>query len=112
MQSWLQIRPSISEQLFIGTRGNGWSRKSLTGSGIYHAWRDWQEMAGVGPYKFHQIRHSHVTHSMDNGIPVHHVSRQAGHSSPDITLRIYTHSHDPERQLAYRDKNPDDLLEG
>ncbi|MBE7556295.1 MAG: hypothetical protein HS126_35030 [Anaerolineales bacterium] len=49
---------------------------------------------------------------MNNGIPLHHISQQAGHSRPDITLRIYTHSQDPERQRAYSDKNPDDTLEG
>jgi integrase len=68
--------------------GNSWSKTPITGSGIYHAWQAWQALAGIGPYKFHELRHSHVTHSLDNGIPVHHVSRQAGHSSPDITLRI------------------------
>ena len=87
------------------------TKKPLTASGIYHAWRDRQEQAKIGPYKFHEIRHSHITHSMDNGIPIHHVSRQAGHSSADITLRIYTHSKDPERKRAYSDKNPDDALE-
>ena len=49
--------------------------------------------------------------NMDNGIPIHHVSRQAGHSKPNITLRIYTHSQDPERKEAYNGKNPDDTLE-
>jgi integrase len=48
---------------------------------------------------------------MDNGIPIYHISRQAGHSKPDITLRIYAHSEDPERKQAYEGKNLDDDLE-
>jgi integrase len=109
---WLEIRPDIGDRVFIGTLGNGWAQKPLTPSGIYLAWQQWQAQAGIGPYKFHQIRHSHITHSMNNGIPIHHISRQAGHSKPDITLRIYTHSQDPERRRAYSEKNPDDTLEG
>lgn len=110
LEQWLDIRPQTGEQVFVGTRGNGWSRKAFTPEGIYQAWQDRQREAGIGPYRFHEIRHSHVTHSLDNGIPVHHVSKQAGHSSPDITLRIYTHSQDDERKLAYIGRNPDDLL--
>ncbi len=111
LADWLEIRPETGEQVFAGTRGNGWSRKSFTPEGVYQAWQGRQKEAGIGPYKFHEIRHSHITHSLDNGIPIHHVSKQAGHSSPDITLRIYTHSQDEERKLAYSGNNPDDLLE-
>jgi integrase len=48
---------------------------------------------------------------MDNGIPIHHVSRQVEHSSTDITARAYVHSQDPDRQRAYSNRNPDDTLE-
>jgi integrase len=110
LAAWLQIRPEGSEQVFLGTRGNGWSNVPFTPAGVYEAWQGWQQKVKIGPYRFHEIRHSHITHSLDNGIPVHHVSGQAGHSSPDITLRIYAHSQDPERQRAYNGKNPDDTL--
>ncbi len=111
IEDWLEIRPEKGEQLFLGTRGNGWSQEQFTPAGIYQAWKEWQKAAGVGPYRFHEIRHSHITHSMNSGIPIHHVSKQAGHSSSDITLRVYTHSQDEERKQAYSGKNPDDLLE-
>lgn len=111
LQTWLEIRPEIGEQVFLSTCGNGWARKPLTPGGVYQAWKERQKEAGIGPYRFHEIRHSHVTHSMDNGIPIHHISRQAGHSSTDITLRIYTHSKDEERKQAYSGKNPDDRLQ-
>jgi len=111
LEDWLAIRPNKGEQVFLGTRGNGWSKRLLSSGGIFQAWMGRQAEAGIGPYKFHEIRHSHVTHSLDNGIPVHHVSKQAGHSSADITLRIYTHSHDEERWRAYNALNPDDILE-
>lgn len=111
MDAWLEVRPAINDQVFVGARGNGWSKKPMTRSGMYTMWRTRQKEAGIGPYAFHEFRHSHVTHSLDNGIPIHHVSAQAGHSSPDITARIYSHSRDPERIKAYDQANPDDRLE-
>lgn len=109
--TWLDIRPEIGTYVFTGTRGNGWTTR-IERSGLYLMWRERQREAGIGPYKFHEIRHSHVTHSMDNGIPLHHVSAQAGHASPDITARLYIHSQDEERRRAYDGHNPDDMLEG
>ncbi|MCB0190667.1 MAG: tyrosine-type recombinase/integrase [Anaerolineae bacterium] len=111
LELWLKSRPDIGGQVFLGTKGNGWSKKPFTKYGIYQAWQARQEEACIGPYKFHEIRHSHVTHSLNNGIAVHHVSKQAGHKSPNTTLRIYAHSEDPERKRAYSAKNPDDSLE-
>jgi|GEM_PF-3401302 len=112
LEIWLKTRPDRGGQVFLGTRGNGWSKRPFTVCGIYIAWREWQKVAGIGPYKFHEIRHSHVTHSLNNGIAIHHVSKQAGHSSPNTTLRVYAHSEDSERKQAYSGKNPDDSLEG
>jgi site-specific recombinase XerD len=109
---WLMIRPDgINESVFLGTRGNGWSRKPITGSGISHMWVTRQIEAGiVKPHRFHDIRHSHITHSLDAGVPMHHVSAQAGHTSPSVTSGVYSHSTDPACKLAYQGKNPDDLL--
>jgi len=108
---WLTVRPDdIGPQLFIATVGNGWNRKAgLTGTGIYRAWQRWQRRAGVEkPYTFHALRHSHITHALDKGIPVHYVSQQAGHASPDVTLRVYSHVSQTGLQKAYRGNNPDD----
>lgn len=111
LDSWLDIRPPIGDHVFLGTRGNGWFKKGFTTSGMYQAWRARQAAAGIGWYEFHEIRHSHVTYSLNNGVPIHHVSHQAGHRSPTTTLRVYAHSEDPERKQAYEGRNPDDDLE-
>jgi integrase/recombinase XerC len=113
LTAWLALRDTLnvkSAQLFLGTRGNGWSKTRFQKSGVYQAWRGWQSQAQIGPYRFHDIRHSHITRALDLGVGIHHVSEQAGHASPEITLRIYTHSQSPERRLAYENKNPDDHL--
>lgn len=47
--------------------------------------------AGVGHVTFHGLRHTHITHLLRSGVPVHVVSARAGHASPAITLTIYAH---------------------
>jgi integrase len=40
---------------------------------------------------FHGLRHTHITHLLRSGVPVHVVSARAGHASPTVTLNIYAH---------------------
>lgn len=49
------------------------------------------DAAKVGHVTFHGLRHSHITSLLRNGVPVHVVSRRAGHSKPATTLNIYSH---------------------
>jgi integrase len=37
------------------------------------------------------LRHTHITHLLRDGVPVHVVSARAGHSNPTITLNTYAH---------------------
>ena len=39
----------------------------------------------------HKMRHTWITRLISTGISVNNVSRMAGHSSSDVTLKIYTH---------------------
>ena len=43
------------------------------------------------PITFHGLRHSHITHLLRAGVPVHIVSARAGHARPSITLDSYSH---------------------
>jgi integrase len=49
------------------------------------------EASAIKPVTFHCLRHTHITHMLRNGVPVHVVSARAGHSSPTITLNTYAH---------------------
>lgn len=40
---------------------------------------------------FHGLRHTHITHLLKRGVPVHVVSARAGHANPTVTLNIYAH---------------------
>ncbi|MBN9309111.1 site-specific integrase, partial [Devosia sp.] len=47
--------------------------------------------AGVPHVTFHGLRHTHITHLLRAGVPVHVVSARAGHATPAVTLTIYAH---------------------
>ncbi|MBM2711678.1 site-specific integrase [Mesorhizobium caraganae] len=49
------------------------------------------ETAGVPQVTFHGLRHTHITHLLRSGVPVHVVSARAGHANPSVTLNIYAH---------------------
>ncbi len=46
-------------------------------------------LTGVG---LHSLRHSHGSQLLSEGVSLPTVSRRLGHSSPDITARVYAHS--------------------
>jgi integrase len=50
-----------------------------------------RKAAGIRPGRLHDIRHSHATHLLTEGVPVHIVAARLGHSSPMVTLGVYAH---------------------
>ena len=47
--------------------------------------------AKIPQVTFHGLRHTHITHLLRSGVPVHVVSERAGHANPTVTLNIYAH---------------------
>lgn len=41
--------------------------------------------------RFHDLRHSHATFLIQSGVPINVVSHRLGHSSVEMTLKVYTH---------------------
>lgn len=50
------------------------------------------QKVNLRPITLHQFRHSHATLLLHNGIVINEISRRLGHSTPSITLDIYTHT--------------------
>jgi integrase len=62
--------------------------------------------AGIPPVTFHGLRHTHLTHLLRSGVPVHIVSARAGHARATVTLNTYAHllSGDDRRAAAIMDE--------
>lgn len=57
--------------------------------------RDWLALLtrlGLATRHFHALRHFHASWLLKHGMPVAEVSKILGHSSHDMTLRVYTHA--------------------
>jgi len=50
-----------------------------------------RKRAKIRPGRLHDVRHSHATHLLTEGVPVHFVAARLGHSSPMVTLSVYAH---------------------
>ena len=55
--------------------------------------------AGIEDARLHDLRHTHASHAVMNGVPVPVVSRLLGHSNVRMTLR-YAHLGDREIEAA------------
>jgi integrase len=54
------------------------------------AWESLKKAAGLSGLRFHDLRHTHITHSVEAGVLVEVIMAQVGHLSAEMT-RYYTH---------------------
>ena len=54
------------------------------------AWEALKQAAGLQGFRFHDLRHTHITHAIEEGVPIEVVMAQVGHVSAEMT-RYYTH---------------------
>lgn len=47
--------------------------------------------AGIEQYSVHALRHTFISMMIDGGVPISMVSQMVGHSSIDITMKVYAH---------------------
>ena len=62
-------------------------------------WRRVRREAGIEDVRLHDLRHTHASHAVMNGVPVPVVSRLLGHADVGMTLR-YAHLGDREIEQA------------
>ncbi|MDA8237905.1 MAG: tyrosine-type recombinase/integrase [Chloroflexi bacterium] len=75
--------------IFTDPVGRLWHPESVTS-----AWAALVKRTGIGRLRLHDLRHTAATLSLSGGVPVQDVSDMLGHSSPSITMDIYSHSVD------------------
>ena len=50
-----------------------------------------EKLAGLPHIRIHDLRHSYVSLLINAGTPVNTISKLVGHSSPEITWKVYSH---------------------
>jgi len=72
--------------LFAGVDGALPSQKRSS-----KAWSDFADQIKLPDLAFHNLRHTHASQLIDEGVDIVTISKRLGHAKPDITLRIYAH---------------------
>ena len=66
---------------------------------VLRRWHEGLLRAGLPDMRLHDLRHIAISRAIAAGVDVALVAHRAGHRTPDITLRLYTHA-DEERARA------------
>ena len=77
----------LSKIIFCGTSGGYISQGKLVKNWFKKA----MKRIGKPDYNFHCLRHTYATFLIQNGVPIHYVSEQLGHSTPQTTVNVYGH---------------------
>jgi len=88
LKEWHLACPRGNDDLvFPNLAGNPMSNTNLLQRGFYPALR----RAGLRKIRFHDLRHTFASLLIANGEDIVRVSRLLGHSSPTVTLNVYSH---------------------
>lgn len=67
---------------------------------LSHWWRRNREALGAGGWTMHELRHTFLSIAASRGVHPSVMQKLAGHKSPVVTLRIYTHVNMAEKRAA------------
>lgn len=96
----ITITPELEQELLKGDKKNGLvfaSPKTKRDEGTWspdsfcNSWILLREKAGFPKLRFHDLRHTHISHLLDRGVSIPLVAQRAGHKNATTTLRIYAH---------------------
>lgn len=94
--------PTGEMALFLGSWGDGAPRGRFLGNGLRHMRRRRAKRAGVPYWNPHAYRHAVAMKLLNDGeVELGIVSKILGHSSPEITRRIYANFVDTSIKRAY-----------
>jgi integrase len=83
--------------VFADPAGDYLKPDSVTASACLVA--QWAGLKGIG---LHSLRHSHGSQLLSEGVPLPAVSKRLGHSSTDVTAKVYAHSFNADEIAAAR----------
>jgi integrase len=89
LELWLRIgRGRLPDDALVFGKWNGEPRSPTSVSREFSRQR---KRIGLRYLKLHALRHTHVSILIKKGVPITEIAKRLGHSSPVITLKIYSH---------------------
>lgn len=88
LERWLAERKSKAHSKFVFTMKNN---KPMTQSSYKSMWRHIEKELPDTHVSAHILRHTYITRMFEAGLDIKEIQYLAGHSSVDMTLRVYTH---------------------
>jgi integrase len=67
---------------------------------LRRSWHPLRASLGLGPVRFHDLRHTCVSLLLDLGVPPHIVREIVGHADIGVTMNIYAHASLAEKRAA------------
>ena len=88
LEAWLENYKKRSHSKFVLAMQNG---KPLTQSAYKSMWKLVERELPETHVTAHVLRHTYVTRLFEAGLDIKEIQYLAGHSTVDMTLRVYTH---------------------
>lgn len=106
LEEWLKEQKKRSHSKFVIAMEN---HKPLTKSSYRSLWRLVERELPEKHITAHLLRHTYITRLFEAGLDIKEVQYLAGHSTMDMTLKVYTHYDRRSRQSKTAEKVRDAL---
>ena len=77
---------ALERWVFLSPKGQRWDDRNLR-----RTWYECLEKAEIRHVRFHDLRHTYVSHLIQKGAHPKYIQEQAGHSSIQVTMDTYGH---------------------
>ena len=101
------IPESLAVELMVYMASNGrhpfiWGEEPLRGRTTDRRWKMYQDLAELPHIRLHDLRHSHASFLLSQGVSIVAVSHRLGHKSTQQTLDTYSHMMPSEEDQILR----------
>ncbi|MCP5057730.1 MAG: tyrosine-type recombinase/integrase [bacterium] len=103
LEVWLETRGRWAGGLLSGvTKGGRVTRRDVSPQLIYRVIQKRHLKAGIAEFTPHDLRRSHISDLLDEGVDLAVIARQVGHSNVQTTAKYDRRSHRAQRTAADR----------
>ena len=101
LEQWLKAQKKLAHSKYVIAMEN---HKPLTKSSYRSLWRLIERELPEKHITAHLLRHTYITRLFEAGLDIKEVQYLAGHSTMDMTLKVYTHYDRRSRQAKTAEK--------